>query len=246
MIDGVERTALVSAPEPSASDEASPYPIVFVFHGHGGGSRQVRRSYNADALWPEAMFVYPQGLPTPGQITDPEGRRSGWHSARTAEAMGNRDYKFFDAMLADFLAEGGDRTRVYATGHSNGGGFSYSLAAQRGDRLAAIAPSAASFSRGDAVVDVAPIPVMHIGGRNDPLVKWQWQEASILAARRINQCGEDPEPFGDDGAMIYRSDQGTPVVVYVTDGDHAFESGAVPSIVAFFKKCRRAPVTVPQ
>lgn len=252
VIDGVERTALVSPPAggpAQGTSDAPHFPIVFVFHGHGGGSRQVRRSYGIEELWPEAMFLYPQGLPTPGRITDPEGKRAGWHGAGAAESLGDRDFKFFDAMLESALAEGGDPTRVYVTGHSNGGGFSYTLAALRGDRLAAIAPSAASFSASE-VQDVDPIPIMHIGGRQDPLVKWAWQEASIVAARRINGCVDVAEPFGDGGAMIYASPTGTPVAVFVTDGDHSFERRAVPSIVAFFKKCRRVPaepaVTAPR
>ena len=30
--------------------------------------------------WPEAIVVYMQGLNTPGKLTDPEGKKSGWQS----------------------------------------------------------------------------------------------------------------------------------------------------------------------
>ena len=44
-------------------------------------------------------MVYPQGLNTPGKLTDPEGKKPGWQHGPGAE--GDRDLKFFDAMLAE-------------------------------------------------------------------------------------------------------------------------------------------------
>jgi SAM-dependent methyltransferase len=55
-------------------------PLFFAFHGHGGNMRQADRSFSYQAQWPEAVIVYPQGLPTPGQLTDPEGKRNGWRT----------------------------------------------------------------------------------------------------------------------------------------------------------------------
>ena len=138
-VDGVMREALVYAPS-AAKTTAS--PLVFVFHGHGGGSRQAARSFAMNQHWPEAISVYMQGLNTPGRLTDPEGRKPGWQSG--AGDQHDRDLKFFDAVLArlkqDYQV---DEKRIYATGHSNGGSFTYLLWAERGDVLAAVAPSAA-------------------------------------------------------------------------------------------------------
>src|ERR1700679_76467 len=65
-VDGVARTALVYIP---AAAKTTPAPLVFVFHGHGGNARQVARGFRIDQEWPEAISVYMQGLPTPGQLT---------------------------------------------------------------------------------------------------------------------------------------------------------------------------------
>jgi len=55
-----------------------------------------------------------------------------------------------------------DQNRVYATGYSNGGAFTYLLWAARGDRFAAFAPSAAVVGR--PIARPKPKPVMHLAG----------------------------------------------------------------------------------
>src|SRR4051812_1317347 len=75
-VDGVKREALVYLP----SDTSKPAPLVFVFHGHGGSSNQAARSFRIHELWPEAIVVYPQGLHTPGRLTDPNGEKNGWQA----------------------------------------------------------------------------------------------------------------------------------------------------------------------
>jgi polyhydroxybutyrate depolymerase len=72
-VDGLQREALVHLP-----DGDTPVPLVFVFHGHGGNMRNVARSFRIHELWPEAAVVYMQGLPTPGRLTDPEGKERRW------------------------------------------------------------------------------------------------------------------------------------------------------------------------
>ena len=140
MVGGVAREALVYAPASAKEQEA---PVVFVFHGHGGNIGNSARTFAMNRHWPAAISVYPQGLNTPGRLTDPEGKKPGWQSGVGAEA--DRDLKFFDALLSrlkqDFKVDG---KRIYSTGHSNGGGFTYLLWGARGDVFAAVAPSAAA------------------------------------------------------------------------------------------------------
>ncbi len=64
-VDGVTRTALVYVP-PTAKTSLT--PVVFVFHGHGGNAQEVARSFHIEKEWPQAISVYMQGLPTPGQM----------------------------------------------------------------------------------------------------------------------------------------------------------------------------------
>ena len=226
-VDGVERTALVYVP---AAAKTSPAPLVFVFHGHGGTARQVANSFAMDKYWPEAISVYMQGLPTPGQLIDPEGKLSGWQKSEGDQ--GDRDLKFFDAVLAriehDYQEDG---KRIYATGPSNGGGFTYLLWLARGDVFAAVAPSSAVAKY---VRQLKPKPVMHLAGQNDPLVKFSWQKLMMENLRQIDGCDPVGKPW-DNQCTIYPSASGTPVVTFIHPGGHEFDRTAPPLIVKFFK-----------
>ena len=209
-VEGLDREALVYAP-PTA--KTKPVPLVFVFHGHGGNSSSAAKSFHLHTVWPEAIVVYPQGLNTPGALTDPEGKRHGWQSK--AGMLNDRDLKFFDAMLADLRAEYRvDPKRIYSTGHSNGGGFTYLLWARRGDILAAVAPSGAVAQPEDRSL-LKPKPVLHIGGKNDALVKFAWQQAMI--------------------DLLKKSNGTQPVETYLYNGGHPFPQEAPEKIAAFFQ-----------
>lgn len=231
VVDGVKREALVYLPETT-----NPVPLVFVFHGHGGSMQNAARSFRIHELWPEAAVVYMQGLPTAGQLTDPEGRRSGWNAE--PGDPDNRDIKFFDTVYTS-LIERVDPGRVYCTGHSNGGSFTYCLWAARGDRFAAMAPS------GALSVSALPLlkakPALHIAGTSDPLVKYAWQEKMIQFVRRLNSCGEGA-PWSSAGALtgtVYPSSAGTPLITLIHPGGHTFPQEAPELIVRFFKEQSR-------
>jgi polyhydroxybutyrate depolymerase len=227
-VGGVAREALIYVPE---SAKATNTPVVFVFHGHGGGSRQVARSFAMDKQWQEAISVYMQGLNTPGRLTDPEGRKPGWQHA--AGDHGDRDLKFFDAVLAKLKRDYKvDEKRVYSTGHSNGGAFTYLLWAERGDVFAAVAPSAAAFRD---VARLKPKPAMHLAGKADALVKFEWQKVTMDAVRRLNGCATTGKPW-DEQCTVYESKAGTPLVAFIHPGGHQFTKDAPALIAKFFKE----------
>ena len=82
-IDGVAREALAFAP---TKVSPSGFPIVFVFHGHGGTMQSTAKGFAIHNHWPEAFAVYMQGLPTPSPV-DPEGKRSGWQVEPVPKAI---------------------------------------------------------------------------------------------------------------------------------------------------------------
>jgi polyhydroxybutyrate depolymerase len=227
-VDGVARSALVYAP---ASAKTNLTPLVFVFHGHGGNARQAARSFAMDRNWPEAISVYMQGLNTPGQLTDAQGNLPGWQAA--VGDQGDRDLKFFDAVLARVKQEYQvDPKRIYATGHSNGGAFTYLLWLARGDVFASVAPSSAVARY---VYQLKPKPVLHIAGQNDPLVKFPWQQHMIESLRQVNGCAEQGESWSGR-CMLYPSKSGAPVVTFIHPGGHQLDSAAPALIVKFFKE----------
>jgi polyhydroxybutyrate depolymerase len=239
-VDGVRREALVHVPE---TKEGIRMPVVFAFHGHGGNMRNSTRSFRMNEVWPEALVVCMQGLPTPGQLTDPEGKKNGWQSS--AGSMGDRDLKFFDAVFATVKSEHEvDEDRVYAMGHSNGGGFTYLLWAERGDLFAAMGPSSSAGRK--ALASLKPKPVIHVAGEGDPLVKYSWQKAMIEALRVLNQCGDGVAWDQDANCTLYPSSIGAPVVTAIHPGGHEYPKKAPEVIAKFFKQHRRlkeAPTT---
>ncbi len=233
-VGDLKREALVYLP---AKTSATAAPVVFGFHGHGGNSRNAARSFRIHELWPEAIAVYMQGVPTVGILTDPQGKRTGWE--HSPEQYKGRDLKFFDAVLSRLRKEHKvDDRRIYATGHSNGGGFTYLLWAHRGDVLAAVAPCAAG-SRSLRTTRRKPIPVMHIAGRKDNLVRFAWQERTMQRVRTINGCGEKGSKWAKD-CTLYLSATGAPFVAFVHGGTHRYPAEAPPLIVRFFKEHARS------
>jgi len=232
-VDGVARKALVSIP---ATATKSDTPVVFAFHGHGGTAAQASRSFGYHTLWPEAIVVYMQGLNTPGRLTDPEGKKPGWQSGPGDQK--DRDLKFFDAVLASLRSDYKvDAKRIYSTGHSNGGGFTYLLWGSRGELFAAMAPSAAIPSRDGK--ELAPKPVIHVAGENDPLVKYLWQKATMDKLRKLDGCDAEGKEWARSGKLTatqYASSKGTPVVTAIHTGEHKFPEEAPAMIVRFFKE----------
>lgn len=248
-VDGVTREALVYIP-PAAKTTLT--PVVFSFHGHGGNMKQVASGNTYYKLWPEAISVYMQGLNTPGRLVDPEGKKPGWQAF--AGDQNDRDLKFFDAVVASLKKDYKvDEKRIYSTGHSNGGGFTYLLWSERGDVFAAVAPSAAATLNAGVpnkipaqfaalaeaasknVKELKPKPVMHIAGEKDGLVKFEWQKQTIDMLIKLNGCSEKGEPWGEH-CTIYKSKTGTPVITYIHPGGHSVPADAQELIVKFFKE----------
>ena len=232
-VDGVERQALVCAPRAAAATSS---PVIFAFHGHGGTMRYAARKFDYQSLWPEAIEVYMQGLPTPGALTDPQGLKPGWQ--KTEGDQGDRDLKFFDAVLASIRKDYKvDDKRIFVTGHSNGGGFTYLLWAARGNTFAAVAPCAAIAGRNFAKLKAKP--ALQVAGENDQLVRFAWQERGMTAVRKLNGCDETGKPWAKSGALVgtvYASKTSTPFISVIYPGPHNLPDEAPALIVKFFKE----------
>jgi polyhydroxybutyrate depolymerase len=230
-IGGDAREAVVYLPPATEKTPA----VVFAFHGHGGTAQHAARTIGLHQIWPEAVVVYPQGLPTPGKLVDPDGKRPGWQNG--VGDQNDRDLKFFDAMLKTMKDEHhADPKRIYATGHSHGGFFTYLLWASRGEQLAAVAPVAAIPDVRE-IRNMKPKPVLHVAGERDTLVKYAWQQRAMETIRRINGCNADPKDAGKF-CKQYTSKDGPPVITYIHPGAHEIPAGVPTRIAEFFKEHR--------
>ena len=231
-VDGVKRTALVRVP----TGVSGPLAVVFGWHGHGGRSTHSAGRWGYAEIDTASILVFPQGLPTVSPLVDKEGRMPGWQTSVTSE--GGRDIKLFDTILADLKKQHAvDDRRIYSMGHSNGAAFSYLLWQARPEVLAAIGSVAGSL-RGDGK-PTSSLPVIHVAGEKDPLVKFTWQQATFAAVKRFNGCSEEGKPWAKEGvleATIYASSKGAPLVTAIHGGGHEYAKGSTELIVRFFKE----------
>jgi len=231
-IEGVKRTALVRVPAGVSGQLA----VVFCWHGHGGRATHSAARWDYGKADTTSILVFPQGLPTVSPLVDKTGRMPGWQT--TVGGEGDRDIRFFDAMLADLKKQYPvDERRIFSMGHSNGAAFSYLLWQARPEVLAAIGSVAGSL-RADAKI-ASPMPVIHVAGEKDPIVKFAWQQMTFAAVKRYDGCAEEGKPWAKEGvldATIFASSKGAPLVTAIHGGGHEYAKGSTELIVRFFKE----------
>ncbi|MFM2093788.1 MAG: hypothetical protein RIS70_912 [Planctomycetota bacterium] len=232
-VAGEKRQAIVLLPK---KELTTGHPLLFVFHGHGGNMRNMARK-NFQELWPEAVVVCPQGLAT-ATDRDPEGKKSGWQP--TSGSNDDRDLKLVDAILKDLQDKHKiDRSKVFATGHSNGGGFTYLLWQKRADKFAAFAPIAAGARASGERPRPEPRPILHIAGEKDLVVPFEGQQRMMKLVKTLNHCKSEGKPWAKAGSLtgtIFDSTDNAPFVEVTHPGGHPFPDKAPELIVRFFKE----------
>jgi polyhydroxybutyrate depolymerase len=155
-------------------------PLVFVLHGSMSDGRDARRGtyYEFDRLADRHGFL----------AVYPDGYEQHWNDCRavapySANAKNIDDVAFFGAMVDFFVAEQhANPDRVYATGISNGGQLAYRLALELPERVAAVAPVAASLPD-DANLDCEksgkPIAILVLNGTDDPMNPYEGGEVAL-------------------------------------------------------------------
>ncbi len=228
-VDGVERTALVYPNTKSESRAGA--PLVLGFHGHGGKAEFVARRWSIHTLWPEAVVIYLQGLPTVTSI-DPEGARPGWQIA--PGGANDCDVRFVDAVIEWAQKQYRiDPSRIYAVGHSNGARFANVLWKTRGEKYAAFC--FASAQGGLMIRDASPRSVFAIAGESDPIVRYDGQVKSIEVYRRVLKT-DSSKAMTKGYAKTEPGINGTELTTYLHPGGHEFPQDTLPMVVEFFKK----------
>ncbi len=182
---GAARDYFLHVP-PNAGD--GKLPLVIALHGAGGDAPgfagETRLAVAADKLGMLVAF--------------PDGSQGGNPPRRTfnaqiccgdAPARQVDDVGFVGAVIGDVARHHPvDRTRVYATGMSNGGMLVYQLAAMHPDWFAAVAPVAAAIGGMTRTgktylipMPGMPVPVMIIHGNKDPYVLYQGGSSRLIS-----------------------------------------------------------------
>jgi len=178
---------------PSSVKSGTAVPLVFDFHGHGGNSTQEESSsgWKKKADRVGFIMVYPDGVDSSWNV----GNCCGLAMSENVDDVG-----FTKAMLETVSkAMCIDAKRVYATGMSNGAGFTQRLGCQAADVIAAIAAASADLVT-DPCTPARPISVLAVRGLSDTTVAYAggntgstgWYDPgakkSLDLWRQIDQC----------------------------------------------------------
>jgi polyhydroxybutyrate depolymerase len=260
---------------PSQYDSSKKWPAVLVLHGGGGnrinqqqmtcpkGNLQDPACLHNLASREGFIVVYPSGTANPLLIRlgkevrtwNAGGGKNGYSRVSDyAVRQGVDDIGYFNALLDDLeKAASVDKSRIYATGISNGGAMSYRLACQLSNRIAAIAPVAGAdqFSAVEQCSPSRPIPIIHFHGLEDrgwpfnggksivaddqtgimapvPETIKKWTERNGCAAAPLK--GEIPDKAGDGTSVMWerygQCRNGAEVVLYkINGGGHTWPNG---------------------
>jgi polyhydroxybutyrate depolymerase len=220
---GLTRTYRLHLPAKYNADKA--YPLIVVFHGRGKTGAQTEAFSDLSKL--DAVVAYPNG------VLGDEAKQA-WQGAPYS-AKGVDDVKF-TADLLDGLQSAYcvDTRAVYATGKSNGAGFTGILACAMADRFAAIAPVAGAFyQQSKRCQPSRPVPVLDIHGTGDTTIPYDGDGARDLPSVQTwvrdwsvrDHCNPDPraKQLGDDVLITtYKGCKADVVHVAVTDGGHSW------------------------
>lgn len=241
---GAERGYYLHVPARVAASRAL-VPLVVSLHGGGGNGRihAMMTGMTAKAEKEGFIVVYPDGS---GGL---ETSLLTWNATHCcAYAMRNQtdDVGFIRALLDKLAAELPiDKSRIYATGLSNGGMMAHRLGIELSDKIAAIAPVISSIF-GDEPLPRAPVPALIINGGLDEKVQVEGGKITVrfsdasdaptlpVAAQgdfwaRANGCAAPPrqeQPKPQIRLWRYSCPAGQEVVRYlVLDSGHAWPGG---------------------
>ena len=182
MYDGNNREYIIYVPQNYSSSIST--PILFALHG-GSGYANDFMNYEADfrSISDTAGFilVYPQALEDPN-----DGNSTNWLHK---EPTNHKDIFFIETLIDTISSEYNiDLNRIYACGYSLGGMFSYELACQLNNKIAAIASvaGAAFYGAFQSCNMTHPTAVLSINGTADGIHPYNDQNGWYFSVAAID------------------------------------------------------------
>jgi polyhydroxybutyrate depolymerase len=230
---------------PAGYDD-TPRPLVVNMHGFLNDGAQQSSISGMNALADEEGFVvaYPDGLGSLRAFNG--GDCCAWNNPE------QDDVAFVDQVIERVSQQVCiDRSRIYATGFSNGGFMAYRLACERSETFAAVASVAGVLGITPEDCEPArPVPLLHIHGTADLIVPYgggsptgigliyqgaeppvfRAVEESFDAYREIASCDLTPAPGEQNGAASCRIHRGCDAEIEVElctidGGGHTWPGG---------------------
>ncbi|MEZ5216914.1 MAG: PHB depolymerase family esterase [Ilumatobacteraceae bacterium] len=193
------RVALVHTPPGYQAGIAA--PLLIDFHGYGGTSERTQADHDFDPLADAArvVTVYPQGLELDVELT-------GWYTISREDQSDDVAYvaQLLDALERQLCV---DPDRVWAVGHSVGGGMADYVACELADRFTAVAIVAGTFYPRDRCEPAEPTAILEVHSTTDDVAPYYGRpyfvsvEAWFAAWADRLHC--DPDPSDDGGRVVW-------------------------------------------
>ncbi|WJY97530.1 alpha/beta hydrolase family esterase [Corynebacterium fournieri] len=159
---GLKRSYIVSVPKGAKQRER--LPLILAFHGYREDAERFRQHSQLDRA--DAVVAFLNGV------------GNAWAPAPYAETTGQQDLQFVDDVVSQLEGEFSiDKTRVFAAGFSNGGGFAAFVGCQRPQEFSGIATVAGAFYQ-RVSEQCSQIPMKHVDfhGTADPVISYDGGE----------------------------------------------------------------------
>lgn len=181
-VGGTKREMIVYAPK-GLPQQA---PLVIACHGMNQSASYLQGDSHWEEVADTAKFVvvYPNG------IGNADGSNRGW------DISGDRDINFVLAIINEMYDRYGiNRNRVYLTGFSMGGMFTYHCANRIADKIAAFAPVSGYRMGGPNATASRPVPLFHTHGTGDDVCTYGSVDSHIKAWAKFNGCDATPVTY---------------------------------------------------
>lgn len=169
MVGSTSRNMLTHVPSGLEKDS----PLFISLHG-----------MNQDAPYQQGMAHWEDIADTARfAVVYPNGINKSW------DLSGNRDIDFVLAIIDTMYNRHQiDRNRVYLSGFSMGGMFTYHAMGRIADKIAAFAPVSGYPMGGSAFQSSRPIPIIHTHGTSDDVVRYSGVAKIVEGWRKRNNC----------------------------------------------------------
>jgi polyhydroxybutyrate depolymerase len=225
---------------PADYDQSHPYRLIFGWHPWGGSAQQVASGgyYGLQTQAKgSAIFVAGEGL-------DFGGNGKGWGNEN------GQDIALLNAMLERFRAQLCiDENRIFSTGFSFGGMFSFAAGCSPTSMMRAIAPMAGNTSVAGCQSGTRPVAMMGFHGVDDTVVAIGGGRTGRDAFATRNKCTTQTMPttptwcdaagqsYQPCACVTYQGCQdGYPVIWCEFKGPHTPAPNSGPTLWSFFSQ----------
>lgn len=173
-VNGTTRTMIVYAPSGLPAHPA----LVIACHGANQDAPYLQSLSKWETVADTAKFV----------VVYANGINKYW------DIGGSSDLNFMQAIIDNMYQRYSiNRNRVYLTGFSMGGMFTYFAAAHMADKIAAFAPVSGYLMGGPNATASRPVPILHTHGTADDVCVYSSVQQHINAWVKFNGCSTTPE-----------------------------------------------------